>query len=178
MSASEVSATWSAVTGATSYVLFRSSNNGPFVVVPTPIGTATTFNDTGLAPDTAYVYFVCATDGSNTSLSSRRDVATTIVFLDDPVVPGLTLIKATHISQLRTAVNALRIAAGLELANFTDSSLDGKSVKVVHITELRSNVDQARTRLGLAAMAYTGMSLTAGDTIMATHILDLRAGVK
>ena len=72
----------------------------------------------------------------------------------------------------------MRIAAGLELANFTDSSLDGKSVKVVHITELRSNVDQARTRLGLAAMAYTGMSLTAGDTIMATHILDLRAGVK
>ncbi|HYS52219.1 MAG TPA: hypothetical protein VER58_00475 [Thermoanaerobaculia bacterium] len=101
-----------------------------------------------------------------------------MVFTDDPVVAASTIIKAVHLTELRTAVNAVRAAAGLSAATFTDTLTADVFIKVVHITELRSNLDEARASLGLAAMLYTGPTLAAGDTVMAAHIQDLRAGVR
>jgi uncharacterized repeat protein (TIGR01451 family) len=176
VSTSQVNVTWSAVVGATSYRLFRSSGNSPFLLVGSP--SANNFTDPSLAAGTTYVYFVRAFDGTNLGLPSQRDLATTILFADDPVVPASTLIKAVHITELRAAVNAVRAAAGLPPATFTDAVTAGLFIKIVHITELRSNLDEARSSLGLAAALYMGPTLAAGDTVMAAHIQDLREGVR
>jgi hypothetical protein len=114
----------------------------------------------------------------NYSDFSNTDIATTIVFTDDPLVAGTTIVQALHITELRSAVNAMRAAAGLSAATWTDSSLTGIEIKAVHISELRSNLDAARSALGLSTGSYTD-ALTPGSTIVkAVHVSELRDRVK
>jgi hypothetical protein len=137
------------------------------------------FNDAGLTVNTTYIYKVRAASGAAVSPFSAIDPATTTVFADDPLGAG-TLVKTTHIAQLRTAVNALRIAGSLGAQVFTDDPLNaGTAIKAVHLTQLRTALDQARTALGLSPLPYTDSTITAGSTIVKTaHIADLRNGVK
>ena len=160
-------------------MLFRSERRSHQAVRPV-VGAAlgNSFSDAGLSPNTTYLYLVRATDGSNVSPSSNTDLATTILFTDDPVAPASTIIKAVHVTELRTAVNAVRAAAGLPDATFTDAVSAGVFMKAIHITELRSNLDAARTALGLTAAPYTDPALAAGVIIKAVHIRDLRSRVK
>jgi RHS repeat-associated protein len=95
-------------------------------------------------------------------------------FSDDPLVVGTTIIKATHLSELRTAVNQARTHAGLAAASWAESVSAGVTIKASHITELRVRLDEARTALGLAAASYTDPDLTTGYTIKAAHIQELR----
>jgi hypothetical protein len=84
-----------------------------------------------------------------------------------------------HITQLRTAVNAVRAAAGLGAQSFTDPSLPAVKIKATHVTQLRTALDAARTAIGLPAVSYTDSTITAGSTVLKTaHIADLRNGVK
>jgi RHS repeat-associated protein len=97
-------------------------------------------------------------------------------FTDNPLEVGGTLIKAVHITELRTAVNQARAFAGLSAASWTDSSLTGFSIKAVHITELRTKLDEARAALGLSAVTWTDSSLS-GVIVKAVHISELRTKV-
>jgi hypothetical protein len=132
-----------------------------------------------LTSTTTYIYRVRAVDvNGNYSDFSNTDIATTIVFTDDPLVAGTTIVQALHITELRSAVNAMRAAAGLSAATWTDSSLTGIEIKAVHISELRSNLDAARSALGLSTGSYTD-ALTPGSTIVkAVHVSELRDRVK
>jgi len=170
-STTTVTITWGAVTGATGYRLERSSGAGTFTQIATPTGTS--YNDTGLTPGTTYVYRVRAVKSASISAYSNVDHATTILFTDDPLVPRVTVIKAVHITQLRSAVNAMRVAAGLGTVTWTDPSLAGVRIKAVHITELRNALTPALTALGKSA-AYTDPSLTAGIPVKAVHVQELR----
>jgi hypothetical protein len=172
--ANSVRVTWNAVTGATSYEIYRKSAGGSFVVVGT--STSNSFTDTTVAANTAYLYRVRALNAAGASGDSTYDLATTVIFTDDPLTPG-TLIKAVHLAQLRTAVNAVRALAGLGAATFTDAASPGVVVKAVHITELRTVLNQALTALGFATPAYTDPSLT-GVLIKAVHFQELRNRVK
>jgi len=107
---------------------------------------------------------------------SAYDLATTVMFLDDPLVPGV-VIKAVHLAQLRTAVSAVRAQAGLGPVTYTDPATPGVRVKAVHITELRTDLDQAMAALGLTTGGWTDASLT-GVTIKAAHFQQIRNRVK
>lgn len=171
-STSSVTITWSASTNATGYQLERSSNNGAFVQIATP--TTTSYVDSGLSAGVTYVYRVRATGSGGTSAYSNVDHATTIVFADDPLVPGVTVIRAVHLTQLRQAVNAVRAAAGLSAVSWTDSSPTGVVIKAVHIEELRNALTPALTALGKTAL-YTDALLTPGATVVkAVHFQELR----
>jgi len=61
---------------------------------------------------------------------------------------------------VRSLVNTLRAAAGLNQYPFTDATLIGKPIKAVHLTELRTALAEARTALGLPAVSYTQPTLT------------------
>jgi hypothetical protein len=89
-------------------------------------------------------------------------------------------VRAIHLTQLRTAVNAMRAAAGLPAFVFTDPALvPGTAVKRLHVTELRSALDAARATIGLPALAYTDSTITAGSTpIRAAPITELRGGTR
>jgi IPT/TIG domain-containing protein/fibronectin type III domain protein len=170
--------TWSAVSGAASYEIARSSSGMSFSVIGS--STSTTFTDS-VSSSTSYLYEVRAVDGSgNRSAFSNMDLATTVIFTDDPLVPQSTVAKAVHVTELRTAVNAVRTLAGKTAFSFTDPSLaPGMFINAVHVSELRSALDAARSTLGLSALSYTDPTLTAGVTpVKAAHLQELRQGVK
>ena len=111
-------------------------------------------------------------------LTFATDAATTTIFTDDPLVSGSS-VKAVHITQLRTAVNAMRAAAGLAPQSFADPSLAGVAIKATHLTQLRTALDAARTAIGLPAVPYSDSTITVGSTVAKTaHIAELRSGVK
>jgi len=178
--ANHVAVSWNAIAGAVSYQIHRREAGGGFA----PIGTSatTSYEDTTAAADTAYLYAVKSVDAlAVASPLSGPDLATTVVFTDPTLTPASTPIKASHVTELRTAVNAVGLLAGLGTFTFTDAAITAgvTAAKAIHITELRTALDAARTALTLPAATYTDPSLIAQTTaINAAHITDLRNGVK
>lgn len=169
----QVTVSWNASAGATQYEVTRGSG--------TPVAVAgTQYIDNTVSAGTTYLYKVRAVDASSRrSPYTASDPATTVLFTNDPLVAGGTIIDDVHVTQLRTAVNAMRSAAGLGAATFTDASLASVLVKKVHVEELRTALNAARTALGLSAIAFTDPTLVANTTLVKTsHIEELRSGVR
>ena len=81
---------------------------------------------------------VRAVNAAGPSADSLADLTTTVIYSDDRLVEFSTVIKADHLIQLRTAVDAVRaLAGGLGTAMYTDMPAHGLAVKAIHITELR-----------------------------------------
>jgi hypothetical protein len=102
------------------------------------------------------------------------DVAMRVSFTDDLLQPG-TSIRALHLTELVTATNQLRTAAGL--APITLSITAGHAVSAQHVQTLRNAINNARTTLGAYAFPFTG-SIGTGDVIRAWHIQELREAVR
>lgn len=175
-SATSVNVTWTAATGADHYDVFRSSNNGSFGPVNSPIANA--FTDSPVTPGITYLYKVRAVSSTaTTSVFSNVDAATTIVFTDDPLTTGTTIIKAIHLTELRRAVNAIRASVGLTSVSFTDDLSTPTLIKAVHIAELRTALTAAMTILGVTPV-YTDDPLTTSTVVKATHFQEIRNAVK
>jgi hypothetical protein len=172
-SSSRVAIAWSAAANATGYQLERSSNDSAFILLASPSGTS--YIDLQVSEGVTYVYRVRATGETGTvpSAYSNRDHATTIVFVDDPLVPGITPVKTIHLTQLRQAVNEVRIAAGLAPVSWTNPSPSGAPIRAVHIQELRDALTPALTLLGKTA-TYTDPLLTSGTPVKAIHFQEIR----
>jgi hypothetical protein len=172
----QVSLTWSApASGAVDhYVVERAQSvNGPYSPLsPDPTGTG--FTDGTAAAGTAYLYHVKAVfAGGASSAYSSPDLATTVVFTDDPLTQGVTTIKAQHFDELRQAVGAVRALANLQPAAWTDQTLAGSSIKAAHVEELRTNLDQALAALGITTTPYSDAPL-AGVFVKKVHLEELR----
>ena len=101
-------------------------------------------------------------------------------FTDDPLTTGTTQVKAVHITELRTRINALRNGCGLSNYFFTDSTVTAGSTmaQAVHLTDLRTALGQAYVACGQSAPTYTDATLATGVTVItAVHIAELRAAV-
>lgn len=174
-SATSVSLTWTGVFGAQSYRVYRTSNNSIWTPIGSPSGTQ--YLDTTAVPNTAYLYKIRAVAPSGAeSADSNKALATTVVFTDLTLTAGTTAIKAVHFTELRTAVNAVRLLNNTGGFPFTDPTLNASTiVKRVHLTELRSALDATRTSLGLPQYAYTDPAIVARNTrIKRAHVHDLR----
>lgn len=158
---------WNPAPTAVSYQLFRRDGNGGFVQLPGSITSTSTLDTVGAA--TAHLYRVRAVNSAGASVDSASDIATTVIFTDDPLGNGIA-VKAEHLAQLRTAVNAVRQIAGLGSVNFADAATPGLPIRAAHITDLRSALDAA---LGAPAGGYTDASLS-GVVIKAVHFQELR----
>lgn len=166
--------TWTGTAGATYEVVRVAAGN-----VSTSAGTsgAGTVTDGTVASNTAYIYKVHAI-APNSSPFGPIDLATTVPFTDPSLVAGMT-VKAAHITELRTAVDAVRTLAGAGGGTYTDPGLDNTTlIKAVHLTDLRTALDTARATLLLPAIVYTRPSIAAGMTMAVSDINDLRAGVQ
>jgi hypothetical protein len=112
-------------------------------------------------------------DVSNTNFS-----ITTSLFTDNPLVAGTTTIKALHITELRTAINTLRVRYGLAATTWaTDPTLTAATttIKAAHLTEMRTALSAAYVASGRAAPTYAAATITAGTTtITAAQITELR----
>jgi hypothetical protein len=100
-------------------------------------------------------------------------------FVDNPLVAGVSIVKAVHITQLRSRVNALRVRCGLAEFTFSDPALAaGAFARGVHVVELRSALNAAYAACGVTAPIYTDSSVTAGSTVIkAAHLAELRAAI-
>ena len=104
-----------------------------------------------------------------------------LAFTDDPLAAQSTLVRTVHITELRSAIDIVRVARGLATFAWTDPALlPGRTpVNVVHLTELRTALDQAYQAAGRALPAYADPSVVAGQTVIkATHLDELRAAVR
>jgi hypothetical protein len=100
------------------------------------------------------------------------------VFTDDPLVPGVSVVKAIHITELRSRIDALRAGLGLGPFGWTDAALGGEVIKAVHLTELRAALQQAYTAAKRAPPTFTDAAIAIGGTLIRLlHIQELRDAV-
>jgi hypothetical protein len=164
-----VQLSWIGAGAATSYQVVRDG-----MVIATVTGTS--YSDNVVEVGTTYRYVIRARNGQQTLCDSLPDLATTIAFTDDPLVPG-TVIKAAHLTELRTAVNLVRAAAGLAPTTWSDPNPVGVLVKATHLTQLRIALNPARTALGVPAVSLPA-GFGPGTRIFASDFTVLRNGVK
>ena len=170
--------TWIGSATGTSYEIARSSPTNYMAFTTIGTTSSSSFTDNTAQANNAYLYKVRAVAPS-TSPYTAPDLALTMMFTDPLLTPGTT-IKAQHIVDLRTAINYVRILAGVGTFSFTDPALAaGTPIKRIHVIDLRTALDFARSTMSLPAIVYTQPTITAGSTVMrAADINDLRSGVQ
>ncbi|HYI08018.1 MAG TPA: BACON domain-containing carbohydrate-binding protein [Thermoanaerobaculia bacterium] len=168
-----VTISWNAVSGATSYQVERRAAGGGYVTVGST--TVNWLHDSSAASGEAYLYRVRALNGTISSAVSASDLVTTILFTDSPLAAGNT-IRAIHLAELRTAVDAVRRLAGLGAGSYTGQAIAGTTISAMHILELRTALDQARALLGLPTGDYV-YAIAPGVRVRAFHFNELRGKV-
>jgi hypothetical protein len=173
---SAVTITWVGVKGVT-YEVLRTGANGASATVGSSMSGSVT--DKTVSPNTAYLYRVRAIAPS-VSLYGAPDLATTVIFTDPILTATSTEVKAAHITQLRTAVDAVRTLAGLGAGTYIDPTLTAgvTGIKATHVTDLRSELAAARSMLSLAAVTVATQNIVSGLLISAIEVNELRTGVR
>ena len=122
-----------------------------------------------------------ATDPGGLSASSSFPARVTAPFTDAVLVPGETLVKAVHWTQLRARIDSLLLDVGLDRWPWTDPVLRPGStlVRAVHLIELRRALDAAHAARALEPPAYADHPPAPGETSgRAAHIMELRRAVR
>lgn len=146
------------------------------------VTATTTFTDTyDLVAGRAYVYRVTAIDTQQVSSDpSNPDLATTMAFSNDPLLGpaegGGSPIRGLHISELRQAIDAVRIAAGLAPVWSSYAPATGP-VSPSHFVELRTRLNEGRAELLLPPVTFSG-NVASLQAILRSTVTELRNGVK
>ena len=123
---SSMTVSWSAVTGAASYNVYR--NAGKVNALPV---TATTFNDTGLAPATQYSWTVTAVDAGNAQ--SAPSVAATGTTTGTPP-PAATCYTASNYAH--TTAGRAHQSAGFAFANGSNQNLGWWNIFIINTLKM------------------------------------------
>lgn len=117
--------------------------------------------------------FYLATGGRATMSSYIR-----MPFTDDPIVAGLTSIRAAHINELRARVDAVRVQRGLSAYSYSDPPPAAGTTIILarHLMEMRAALADAYSAAGLSPPVYTDASLI-GLIVRAVHLSELRTAV-
>jgi hypothetical protein len=121
-----------------------------------------------------------ATNSSGAATSSVASATLTAYapFSDNTLVPRSTLIKATHVTELRGRINAVR--ARYQLPAFPYSSpvivAGSTQVRAADIVEMRTALSQAYAAAGLPAPSF-GAAPTVSTPIVAADITQLRTAL-
>jgi YD repeat-containing protein len=172
-----LSLSWTAPGGSVDhYQIERSQSiSGPFLFRANT--ASTTFNDTSVTTDQAYLYRVRAvTSGGTPSVPSNMALgtATSFEFSGAAALAG-NVVKKQHVYDIRTAINAVRTVAGLSAATWTRNDLTGLQVVANDVQELRNRLGEALTVLDISVAAYTDSTLNTGvTTIKAAHVDQLQ----
>ncbi len=157
------------------------SSSAPQVVTVLAAGARVTLTAVGVGRATIEV---TATDPGGLSATQAFTVTVVVTvtggFTDDPIVAGVTPVRAVHFTELRARIDALREEAGLGRFRWTDPVLRAgvTPVRLVHLLELREALGAAYTAAGRAEPRWTDAAPTAGTTpIRAAHLTELRAAV-
>jgi hypothetical protein len=175
---STVGLTWSGTTppaGLSYYqVEFLVDNSG--YAIQSTTTAQTNWTHSSPVANEAYVYRVRAVDQNGApSAWSQPDTATMVTFSVD-VVSGM-LIRASHISQIRQAIDALRRTAGLP-AQWATYAPAGK-VLANDILEMRQALYEARFGVDLPPLTYTYPTIAAGSSLIhAKDVSEIQEGTR
>lgn len=177
-----VSISWPAVPGMSTYELYRkTSAGGAWNLIYN--NSTTAYTDTAVTSGKTYLYKANGVDGAGNRWSdSNADLATTINYTD-PIISNSTLIKAKHIIEVRTAVNAICTFAGPGLCSsppYSGNALDENYVKTqaVYAADFagaQSSIISLRSAVGASPAVFreTPVPMVA---IKRIHMEDLRTG--
>ena len=181
-SSGAVSVTWASVPGV-SYELYRqTSATGAWNKIYS--GSTPSFPDTSVSAGHTYLYKVLCVDGlGNASPYSNSELATTINYTDPTITSFSTLVKAKHIVEVRTAVNAICTFAGPALcasAPYSGNALDENYMKTQLIpaadfTSVKNNIVNLRSAIGASPAVFRETPASHG-LIKRIHMEDLRNG--
>jgi subtilisin family serine protease len=114
------------------------------------------------------------------SLLWTYGVPATSTFTDDPLSAGATLVKAVHINELRTRIDALRTRFALPPVSWTDPTIAAgvTPVRAQHLTQMRTAVTEVYQVANVTPPAFTNQTVQPGELpIRAQHIAELRSAV-
>ena len=133
----------------------------------------------GLIQATDGRFYGTTAEGGATASGVVFRLHMTAPFSDEPLSATISAIRAVHITELRTRINAVRAARSLAAYAFQDPTLvSGTAViRAQHIQDLRAALHQAYVAAGVPPPAYTDPSLTTGTVAKAVHIAELRSAV-
>jgi hypothetical protein len=98
-------------------------------------------------------------------------------FTDDPLSAG-TFVKAVHVAELRTRIDALRVRFGLAAYPWTDPGLAaGTTIKAVHFDQLRTALQQAYTAAARTPPSFAEAIVAGSTVVRASHVQELRTAV-
>lgn len=172
VSTSQVNVSWSFSGIADRFDIYRSG-----VLVGSTTPPIQSFSDLGVPASSAFVYTVRAVRSNTSSNPSNGDLATTLVFTD-VLIAGQTIIKAVHVTQLQTAINAVRAAAGLAPQSFPSITPGVTVVGAIYFESLRTALAPARAALGLSGTTYSRAPLVPGMIILASDLNETREAVR
>ena len=119
-SSSQITVSWSSVTGATSYKIYRStSSSGTYSEVATG-QTGTSYDNTGLSASTTYYYKVAAVNASGTSAQSSAASATTQPA--QPAAPTGVKAEPCGSTQITVSWNAVAGVTGYKVTRSGNSA--------------------------------------------------------
>jgi hypothetical protein len=148
--------------------------------LPPGLGLATNGVLSGTPTETGqYRFTVTATDTASNIRSTNITVSINpgARWTDQPLVAGLTVIKAVHTTELRTAIDALRVTFSLAPISWTTLTGGTTIVQAQHIIDMRMALSQVYTAASVTPPTYTDSVLSAGTTMKAVHIEELRAAI-
>ena len=98
-------------------------------------------------------------------------------FTDPALTQRVTVIKATHLTQLRNRVDGARISAGLAAFNYADAAVTPATtiIKAQHIIDLRAALHEVYVTRSLTPPVYTDPALAPGTAVKAVHLTQLRS---
>lgn len=165
------------------YEIQRSTDNVTYVTVGTTANT--TFTDDPVTGFTTFIYRVRAIVSGTPSKFTNYDLATTVMFTDDPILSPTTTVREAHINELRQAINAVRLVAGLPLVvwpeEITPCTIACVTVKAAHVQELRIRLQeafQAPLFQYLPPPSYTVPTIMQGAVITKSDLEQIRNAVK
>ncbi len=170
-----------------SQVTFQSSLNGSSF---SPLGQAERlpdgwqFSAPGLAGGRVFVralgrFSTGQFNGGGSLTASLRHANAPAPFIDDPIVVGVTTVKAAHILELRARIDALRARFGPGPWTWTSGPVaPGGRVLAAHVAELRTALFGAFAAAGHPQPVYSDPIITPQSTIIrAVHLQELRAAI-
>ncbi len=181
-----VALSWSPVSAATRYDIYRFSQVGsyPATAYTSVSAPTTTFYDTAVmsgpaTPNTSattYLYAIKSVGNAGASTFSGIVYAPTFLLTDPVVSRGVTPIRGTHVSELRMVVDSIRNSGGL-LPFWADYSPQTGLIYASHWQDLRNQLDAARLSFGMGPWPYT-YPATQGSVVFLEHLTDLRAATQ
>ena len=188
-SSSNISLSWTAGSGASKYRIERKAASANYELLTTTTSTSAT--DSGASTGSAYLYRACSADSNNNCTSDYSNIAlgAKLNFTTDATIVGYsedssnaTIIKAAHVTELRTAINAVRTLAGQSSASWTHSGLAaGDLIYADDVRDLRSALNYALVALNIQTSNYTDNTIVSyaddplnATTIKVAHIREIR----